>query len=278
MRNLTGVSWRKWILGVVAVVAMSWLGGCGTKSFDTDEYRGYSAQQLLVLGENKTAKKEYEDAAKYFEALEAIYPFSPESRQGQLDMMFVDYQRDEYDLTRAAADRFIQLYPADKDVDYAYYLKGLSFLKRNHMLAKKFWHSGRHETLDSSGLIIAYHAFYDLVTRFPDSSYAADAVGRMRVIKSVLADHELYLANFYWRRGAYVAAINRALPVVRNFSTLPQAQEALEIIEDSYRGLGLTEQAKRTRQLIRHNYGDKASSLKQVGKYGSAERLKKYQK
>ncbi len=260
------------------VLTLSVLSGCSQNKLGSqlEEYRGYSAQQLLTLGERKIAKQDLEEANKYLEALVAFYPFSPEAYQGQLDAIFVNYQNSEYDLARAAADRFIQLYPASPDTDYAYYLKGLSFLKRNHLIDKSIWHSGQYNTLDSSGLIIAYHAFYDLVTRFPKSSYATDAVGRMYTIREILAEHELYLARFYWRRGAYVAAINRAIPVIKQFSALPQTQEALEIIEDSYRGLGLTEQAQRTRQVIEDNYGPHAPQrLQDVSKYGSAARLGK---
>lgn len=250
IRTYFGINWL--IIGAL----LSVLAGCSRYQHNKmAKFRKFSAAQLVKRAELRLARKDSSEAVEWLDALQAIYPFSKESRQGELDLIFANFQNEDYDLCQAAADRFIHLYPSDKDVDYAYYLKGLSFLESSHMLRRSFLRTSKQERLDDKGLINAFSTFNDLITRFPNSSYASDAKARMYTIRFILAEHEIYLARYYFDRGGYVAAINRAVPVLKHFASLPQAKEALAIIINSYRGLKLEDQAKRVERLFEANYG-----------------------
>lgn len=250
-------TWFKQLLnlGLIGLTACALVGCSHYQRNKLAKYQKFSAAELVQHAEMRLAKRDYNEAIEWLDALQAIYPFSKESRQGELDLIFANFQNEDYELCQAAADRFIHLYPADRDADYAYYMKGLSFLEKNHMLRRTFLYASQQERLDDQGLISAFLTFSDLIKRFPNSAYADDAKARMYTIKHILAEHEIYLARYYYERGGLVAAINRAIPVLRYFASSAQAKEALEIIINSYRGLKLEDQAARVTRLWEANYG-----------------------
>jgi outer membrane protein assembly factor BamD len=182
----------------------------------------------------------YERAITMFERLEARYPYGRFAQQAQIEVAYAHYKRNEPALAIAAADRFIRLHPNHPHVDYAYYLKGLVTFNEDLGLLGGLSNQDLSER-DPKGAQESFDTFRELVTRFPDSRYAADAQQRMQYLVNSLAAHEVHVARYYFRRGAYVAAINRAKTALNNYPGTPATEEALFLLVRSYDELGMTD-------------------------------------
>lgn len=227
--------------------------GCASKDLSPDAFKNMSDRRILNGGEEELANHNYQDAVKYFEALDALYPFGDVTRQGQLDVIYAYYQSGDYASALAAADRYIHLYPAGPYTDYAYYMKGLTNSSRDRSWVQKMY-TKNSEQLDLSNFSQAFIDFGTLIKLFPHSVYAKDAHRRMLMIRDLLAEHEMIVANFYFDREAYVAAANRASFVVKHFQGSPQVVPALKLMMKSYRALGLKKQESDTLRTLRSNY------------------------
>jgi outer membrane protein assembly factor BamD len=173
---------------VAAVVACALIGACSTKGDLQDETAGWSAQRLYGEARDAMNSKEWPKAVKYFEKLEARFPYGRYAQQAQLEIAYAHWKNDESASALAAADRFIKLYPGHPNVDYAYYLKGLiNFAEKEGMVA--FFAGSDMSDRDPKTTLEAYLAFKEVVTRFPDSRYAADSAARMRFLVNSLAQH-----------------------------------------------------------------------------------------
>jgi outer membrane protein assembly factor BamD len=242
----------------LALVGVAWLiatlPGCGF--FDTREVdltRQWSAQKLYNEAKASAALGDYETAIDYYQKLETRYPFGPLAEQGQIELAYTYYKYDEPDSAIAAADRFIKLHPRHPSVDYAYYLKGLVNFNRNRGFMARLVPPKDHER-DVGAALDAFRDFSELVERFPDSVYAPDARQRMLYLRNTVAEHELVVARYYMRRHAYVAAANRAKHVVESFPSTPSVPDALVIMVQAYRELGLDDLADDAIRVLRHNY------------------------
>lgn len=240
-------------LPLVCCVAALILTACATKEHSAEAYKNYTAKQIYRSGEKSLAKQDYRDAIKYFEAIDALYPFDPEAEQGQLKVIDAYYKSEDYASALAAANRYIHLYPEGEHTDYVYYMKGVVNLNRDRSLLQKIY-PRKPEKLDVSNLREAYVDFEALLQKFPRSTYAKDAKKQLDEVRHMLVAHDLHIATFYFERKAYVAAINRANDIVKHFSNTPQVKEALKIIIKSYRALGLEKQES-----------DALRALKQLG-------------
>jgi outer membrane protein assembly factor BamD len=179
-------------------------------------------------------------AVKYFEKLEARYPFGRYAQQAQLDTAYAYYRDGEPASAIAALDRFIKLHPNHPNVDYAYYLKGVvNFYEDQSFLAQ--WSKQDPAERDPRSARDSFGAFKELVTRFPDSKYTPDAAARMKYLVNALAQHEVYVAQWYVRRGAFVAAVNRATYALKTYPDAPATEEALAVLVRSYDRLGMTD-------------------------------------
>jgi len=220
-----------WAL-VFAASALS--GGCGLFSSDaTDKTAGWSAQRLYTEAEDELNAGAYARAIKLFEALQSRYPFGRYAQQAQMEIAYAQYKDSEKDLAIAAADRFIKQYPNSPNVDYVYYLKGLISFNDNLGLLGSV--AGQDLTeRDPKALRDSFDAFRELVARFPESKYTPDAIVRLKYLVNAMAAHEVHVAKYYMRRGAYVAAANRAQGVVQQYQQAPAVYDALNIMVDAY--------------------------------------------
>jgi len=199
------------------------------------------------------AARTWDKAIKYLEKLEARYPYGRFAQQAQLDIAYAYWKQGERASALAAADRFIKLYPNHANVDYAYYLKGLVNFNENTGLMSVIDNPDLSER-DSKGTRESFEAFKDLVNRFPDSKYAEDARARMRYLVNMLAQYEVHVARYYMKRGAYVAAANRAQYAVKNYPQAPALEEAVFIMVKAYDALGMTDLRDSADRVMRKNF------------------------
>ena len=227
------------------------IGGCSNK---TREAIG-NADKLYELAKKAADNGNYRDAITYYEQLEARFPFSNPARQAQLDLMQAYYMNREPESAIDQADQFIRENPAHPRVDYAYYIKGLVQFERNPNFLERWFNADLSERppIDARS---SFQAFQTLIQRFPNSEYVNDARQRMIFLRNRLANYEVYVANYYLERGAYVGAINRAKYAIENYDGAPQIRRALQIMAESYRRLGLPELAADSERVIRENYAN----------------------
>jgi outer membrane protein assembly factor BamD len=233
------------------------LAGCGVFSGkEEDETAGWSAQRLYNEAKEAMASREWPKAIKYFERLEARFPYGRFAQQAQLEVAYCHFKDDERALAVAAADRFIKLYPNHPSVDYAYYLKGLiNFNDGDGMVA--FVNSDMTDR-DPKGAREAFAAFKEVVTRFPQSRYAEDSAARMRYLVNALASHEVHVARYYMKRTAYIAAANRAQYAIKHYPQAPALEEAVFILVRAYDALGMVELRDAADRVMQQNFPNSA--------------------
>jgi outer membrane protein assembly factor BamD len=242
-------------LSVLLVAALVALAGCaGTGE---DETIGWSAQRLYGEAKDAMSSKDWPRAVKYLEKLEARYPYGRFAQQAQLEIAYCHWKADDRAAALAATDRFIKLYPNHANVDYAYYLKGLINFNDDQGLLG-FLGSQDMSDRDPKGGREAFDAFREVVTRFPQSRYAADAAARMRYLVNSLAAHEVHVARYYMKRTAYVAAANRAQYAIQHYPQAPAVEEAVFILVKAYDALGMTELRDAADRVMQKNFPESA--------------------
>ena len=236
----------------VVLIACSTLAvvGCGYKERAAEELqpgRMYEKAHDLLIG------GDYRGAVRYYEALEARYPFSEEARQARLDIIYGYYRSREQESAVDAADQFVRENPTHPRVDYAMYLRGLVYFERSPNFLERWFNTDLNER-PPQDVRRAFDAFESLIRQHPDSVYAHDARQRMIFLRNRLADYEVYVAEHYLKREAHVAAIDRARFCIENFDGAPAVKQALEIMIASYKGLGLDDLAERSQEVFALNY------------------------
>lgn len=211
--------------------------------------------ELYQKAETSLDKGRYDTAIEHFHALEARYPFGSYSDQSQLDIIYAYYKSGEHGAASAAAERFIRLYPQHPQADYAYYLKGLSSFTESQGVLERFLPTDVSRR-DPGAARKSFAEFSDLLTRFPDSQYAADARKRMIYLRNILARYEIHVANYLFKRGAWLAATNRGRYVVENFQESPAVPDGLAVMVQGYHLLGLKDLSERSLQVLKLNYPD----------------------
>ncbi len=218
------------------VIAAAIMAGCATNEYDRTA--NWSAEQLYADAKGELDAANWAAAKKALERLESRYPFGRYAQQAQLDMAWASYKEGERGEALAAVDRFIRLNPAHERMDYALYLKGvINFNSREGVIAR-FAGQDMSER-DQQAARESYETFNQLVSRFPESRYADDALARMRYLVNSMAAGQVHIARYYFSRGAYVAAVNRAQEVIERFRDTPATEEALNLMARSYDKLGL---------------------------------------
>ncbi|HEX5363052.1 MAG TPA: outer membrane protein assembly factor BamD [Gallionella sp.] len=213
-----------------------------------------SAEELYKQGMDELNDSNYSKAAELFEKLQSRYPYGHYAQQALLEAAYAYYRHEEPDAAISAADRFIKQYPNNPNVDYAYYLKGLVYFNGEIGVLKAL--GGQDPTeRDPKAAQDAFATFKNLVTRFPDSKYAPDARLRMQYLTNSLAQYELHVARYYLRRGAYIAAVNRAQNVVTEYPNSPATRDALEIMAQGYDAMGMTDLRDDVRRVLAKNSG-----------------------
>jgi len=233
-----------------------------------DPTAGYSAEKLYREAKEALDGGQYDLAIKRYETLESRFPYGRYSQQGQLEIAYAYYKQSEQASAVAATERFMKLHPNHPNVDYAYYLKGLVYFNEDLGLLGKVSRQDRTER-DPKAARESFDAFKELVQRFPESKYTPDALARMKYLVNALASHEVHVARYYMKRGAYVAASNRAQYALRNYPQAPAQEEALLIMIQVYDALGMAELRSDAERVLRKNFPDSAqlkSVLSQLGR------------
>ena len=238
---------------VLALVLSLAATSCGWLSSEKDETAGWSAQKLYGEAKDAMNSKSWDRAIKYLEKLEARYPYGRFAQQAQLDVAYAYWKNAERASAIAAADRFIKLYPNHPNVDYAYYLKGLVNFNENTGLLGILDTPDMAER-DPKASREAFESFRELTTRFKDSKYREDALARMRYLVNSLARSEVHVARYYMKRGAYVAAANRAQYAVQNYPQAPALEEAVFIMVKAYDALGMADLRDAADRVMRKNF------------------------
>ena len=238
---------------MLMAVGFSLLVGCASK--EKNEFAGWSVDKLYTEGRDQMNAGDYTRSALLLEATIAQYPFSVQATQAQLELPYV-YWKDESRLKAlAAADRFITLNGSHPQLDYMYYLKGIINYNNHTGLIKPLLTRGvGSNASDPRAATEAFNAFKTLVTKFPESRYAPDARKRMVQLVNTLSQQQLRIAEYYYDRGAYLAAINRAQGILKNFDGTISTENALIIMMQSYDKLGMNDLRDDTRKVLLTNF------------------------
>ena len=238
----------------VALVALA-LASCSLFPEVKDETASWSADRIYQTAHEAMLQGNYSRATKLFDQLEARFPYGRYAQQAILESAFANWRANEQAAAIAAADRFIRTYPNHPNVDYAYYLKGLVHFREDQGLIGYVYELDLSER-DPKEMRSSFAAFKELTSKFPESQYYQDSIARMRYLNNAMATYEVKVASYYYRRGAYVAAANRAQASLINFPQTPANEKALDILRASYTKLGMTSLAEDTQQILTRTYPD----------------------
>jgi outer membrane protein assembly factor BamD len=229
------------------------LGGCGLLPDVIDETANWSANKLYTEAKSSMADGAYDKAIKYFEKLEARFPYGRYAQQAQLEVAYAYFRQNEVASTIAACDRFIRLHPNHPNVDYAYYLKGLANFNEDLGLLGYVSLQDLTER-DPKAARESFDAFKVLVAKYPESRYTNDATARMKYLVNALASHEVHVARYYMKREAYVAAVNRAQTALKTYPDAPANEEALFVMVKAYDLLGMNDLRDDAERVMRKNF------------------------
>ncbi|WP_040404807.1 outer membrane protein assembly factor BamD [Ectothiorhodospira sp. PHS-1] len=241
---------------LIAVLA----SGCA--GMRQDPTRDWSASQLYEEAKAALDRGNFDQAVEYYEILEARFPFGRHAQQGQLEVAYAYYKAQEPEMALAAVDRFIQMNPRHPHVDYAYYLRGLINYERDQSFLNR-WIPQDQARRDPVPLRNAFDDFGTLVRTFPDSRYAEDSRQRMVHLRNRLAAHEMHVADFYMRRGAWLAAAQRGRYVLEHYEGAEVVPDALEVMVKAYRRLRLDDLAGDALRVLELNFPERAERLRQ---------------
>ena len=189
-------------------------------------------KELYESAQRAQRSGQWNSAIQVLQSLEENFPFGAYAQQSQLELIYVYYQANEYASAIAAADRFIRLHPTHRSIDYAYYMRGVASFYQNSALDYFLVLDASKKDLGSASESMEY--FTKLIHQFPGSAYTQDAQKRMIFLRNLLARHEIHVANYYFRRGAHVAAANRGKFVVENYQGSPAIPDALAVMAHAY--------------------------------------------
>ena len=228
---------------------------------NTGEQQTYLEAQRLLQNGN------FGMAVQTLQVLESRYPFGRYAEQAQLELIYAHYGAYEYAATIEAADRFIRLHPQHPSVDYAYYMKGLAAFDIESDFFSRLIPTDDTKR-DVGHIKEAFAEFAQLLARFPNSPYAPDARARMVYMRNMIARHEIHVANYYFRRGAYLAALNRGRWVVEHLQQTPSVADGLAIMAQAYILLDLKDLAVDTIDILRTNHPEHPM-LNEAGEFES---------
>ena len=220
----------------------------------TDPTKHWNAERFYHEAKTAMDSGNFDTAIDYLESLESRFPFGRFATQAQLDVIYAYYRYDEPESAIASADRFIKLNPKHPNVDYAYYIKGLTNFTRGGTILDKIVPRDVSK-FDAATLDNSYQDFSSLVTLFPNSPYVKDSKQRLIFLRNKMAKSELNIAKYYQTRKAWAAAANRVKLILNKYQGSDVIKEALEIQLDAYQNLGFEELAKDVKRIIDINYG-----------------------
>lgn len=233
-----------------ATVLLTALAGCSSNDGNRENL---GEQELYRTAQRHLKSDNFDLAAKDLQLLESRYPFGPYAEQAQLELIFAQFRSGQSDAAIASAERFIRLHPQHPHVDYAYYMKGLTNYEEGTGVLQRFLPTDMTQR-DPGRALQSFEDFRQLLNRFPDSEYGPDARARMTFLRARLARYEVNVANYYFRRKAYLAAANRGRYVVENYQQTEAVPDALAVMVQAYRLLGLTDLADSSLLVLRSNF------------------------
>jgi len=242
---------------VAALLALSLallVAGCGTWGSAKDDKKTWTAEQWYRAAKDELDAGNWGSAVKLYEQLESRFPYGKFAQQAQLDTAYAQYKEGETAQAVTTIDRFIKAYPNHQALDYALYLKALANFKED--LGPLATYIARQDLADRDPKAAreSFEIFKDLVTRFPESRYVEDSRRRMEYLVDALARNELNVAYYYLRRGAWLAAANRAQGVVTRFPNAPARRQALDVMVEAYDRMGLVELRDGVKKVLAKNY------------------------
>jgi outer membrane protein assembly factor BamD len=252
---------RARIFGAVLLALLASVAGCQSRG-KVREAKHATPESLYKNARKALTSNDYEFSIKQYEALTARFPFSDESRQARLDLIYVYYRKGENESATDAAEQFLRENPTHPRVDYAWYMKGLIDFEKTPWAFER-WFGVDTAKRPPASLGAAISAFGTVVRQYPKSAYAHDAQRRMIYLRNRLAEYEINVARYYLKRGAYDAAALRAHRVIEQYDGAPATKAALEIMIECYQRLGFKELQASTESVYQANFsGDPGKSVK----------------
>ena len=236
---------------LLVVLLAALLAGCSGSL--EDETIGWSAQRLYGEAKDAMGSKDWARAIRYLEKLEARYPYGRFAQQAQLEVAYAYWKDQERASAIAAVDRFIKMYPNHQNADYAWYLKGMINFNDQYGVLSQLATPDMSDR-DPKSTRESFSAFKEVVTRYPDSRYAQDATARMRYLVNALASNEVHVARYYMKRGAYLAAANRAQYAIQHYPRAPAIEEAVFVLVLAYDRLGMNDLRDSADRIMRTNF------------------------
>jgi outer membrane protein assembly factor BamD len=241
---------KKPVAAVMVVALLALLAAC---SSNEDKKENMTERDLYMQAQKYLKDENYDLAVKNLQMLESRFPFGPYAEQAQLELIFAQYHNYQGDAAVSAAERFIRLHPQHPNVDYAYYMKGLANYNEGSGFLERFLPTDMTQR-DPGKALQSFEDFRQLLLRFPDSEYAPDARARMTYLRARLARYEINIANYYFRRKAYIAAANRGRYVVENYAQTEAVPDALAVMVQAYQLLGMNDLANDSLNVLRTNF------------------------
>ncbi len=254
---------------LILVLIFSFLTAC---SSNQNQFDDYSEEELYQAARQYVVDAQYSKAVDAYQALETRFPFGQYAVQSQLEVIAAYYQAFEYQTAVDSADRFTRLHPDHPNADFAYYYKGLSNFDANRSLFDRFFEMDMSQR-DLGTARSSFQDFAELVSKFPDSRFAADARGRMIYLRNLMARGEIHIADHYFQRGAYAAAANRGRFVVEHYQQTPAVPDALAIMVQAYRLMNMPDLEKDSFATLKQNY-PKHYALSDDGSFKDSYKLK----
>jgi len=236
------------------IIALFSLSGCSYFSADPVVAKdSWTVERVYSEAKAALNAEDYITALQYYSQLEARFPFGEYAQQSLLESAYAYYKSDEPEQALATLDRFMRVYPLNPSMDYAIYLRGLTNFTRDIGLFEKYIPRDESQR-DPGSARFALKDFTTLVNRYPKSNYSEDAAQRIVYLRNRLAQHEVNVAHYYMRRGAYVAAANRGKYVIENYPRTPAMPEALLMMAKAYKVLELDELSEDALRVLKQNY------------------------
>ncbi len=251
---------RHLINNVLLALLVVTLSSCSAfkKKETAETISGYSANKLFQDARTSLKANNFETAIKQYETLEAKYPLGRFAQQALLEQAYAYYKFDEPDTALDTIDRYMRVYPRSPRTDYALYLRGLINFNRGGSIVDKIF-PRNFSDLDGVRQKEAFHDFSTLLTRHKSSPYAVDAKKRMHYLKNTLGETEVNIAKYYMKRGAYLAAYNRADYAIKHHQGTPAVVEALQVKICAANRLGKKKLSDDTMRILKLNFPSKAN-------------------
>lgn len=256
----TTVSSMRPLLRTLMLLVVLAMTACASKPDKDQQEQRIPERELYELAQRQLRSQQWDLAISNLQRLEENFPFGAYAEQAQLELIYAYYRAYNFEASIAAAERFIRLHPRHRNVDYAYYMRGLASFNQSRGFFDRFMPTDMSQR-DPGAARESFGYFNQLLTLFPESQYAPDAEKRMIYLRNLLARYEIHVANYYFKRGVYLAAVNRGRYVLENFQRTPAVPDALAVMVQGYQLLGMAELRDSALEMLKNNYPEHPSLL-----------------